>query len=76
MSTLSFHVANVYNIIEGGVMVMLDDVTKKRIDLLKNFGFADEVTVVGSGINSKMDEMCSAYGLLNLKHVDVDCKII
>lgn len=57
-------------------MVMPDDVTKKRIDLLKNFDFADEVTVVGSGINSKMDEMRSAYGLLNLKHVDADCKII
>lgn len=43
---------------------------KKRIDYLKNFGIADEVTVVGPGINSKMDEIRSAYGLLNLKQVD------
>ena len=49
---------------------MHDEKTKKRIDYLKNFGFAGEVTVVGPGINSKMDEMRSAYGLLNLKQVD------
>ena len=35
-----------------------------------NFGFAGETEVVGPGINSKMDEMRSAYGLLNLKQVD------
>ena len=70
MSTLSFHATKVYNTIEGGAMVMHDETTKKRIDYLKNFGFADEVTVVGPGINSKMDEMRSAYGLLNLRQVD------
>ena len=70
MSTLSFHATKVYNTIEGGAMVMHDEKTKKRIDYLKNFGFANEVTVVGPGINSKMDEMRAAYGLLNLKQVD------
>ena len=70
MSTLSFHATKVYNTIEGGAMVMHDAETKKRIDYLKNFGFADEVTVVGPGINSKVDEMRAAYGLLNLKQVD------
>lgn len=70
MSTLSFHATKVYNTIEGGALVMHDEKTKKRIDYLKNFGIADEVTVVGPGINSKMDEIRSAYGLLNLKQVD------
>ena len=70
MSTLSFHATKVYNTIEGGALVMHDAETKKRIDYLKNFGFADEVTVVAPGINSKMDEVRSAYGLLNLKQVD------
>lgn len=70
MSTLSFHATKVYNTIEGGAMVMHDAETKKRIDYLKNFGFANEVEVVGPGINSKMDEIRSAYGLLNLKQVD------
>ena len=70
LSTLSFHATKVYNTVEGGAMVMHDEKMKKRIDYLKNFGFANETTVVGPGINSKMDEIRSAYGLLNLKQVD------
>ena len=70
MSTLSFHATKVYNTIEGGAMVMHDEKTKQRIDYLKNFGFAGETTVVGPGINSKMDEVRSAYGILNLRQVD------
>lgn len=70
MSTLSFHATKVYNTIEGGALITHDEKTKKRIDYLKNFGIADEVTVVGPGINSKMDELRAAYGLLNLRQVD------
>lgn len=70
MSTLSFHATKVYNTIEGGAMIMHDAETKKRIDYLKNFGFAGETKVVGPGINSKVDEMRAAYGLLNLRQVD------
>jgi len=70
LSTLSFHATKVFNTVEGGAMVMHDEATKKRIDDLKNFGFHDEVTVVAPGINSKMDEIRAAYGLLNLRQVD------
>ena len=70
LSTLSFHATKVFNTVEGGAMVMHDAETKRRIDYLKNFGFANEVEVVGPGINSKMDEVRAAYGLLNLKLVD------
>ena len=70
MSTLSFHATKVYNTLEGGALVMHDEITKKRIDYLKNFGFAGETEVVAPGINSKVDEVRSAYGLLNLKQVD------
>lgn len=70
MSTLSFHATKVYNTIEGGALVMHDEQTKKHIDYLKNFGFAGETEVVAPGINSKMDEMRAAYGLLNLRQVD------
>ena len=70
MSTLSFHATKVYNTVEGGALVVHDEKTKKRIDYLKNFGFAGETEVVAPGINSKMDEIRSAYGLLNLKQVD------
>ena len=70
ISTLSFHATKVYNTIEGGALVVHDEKTKKRIDNLKNFGITDQVTVVAPGINGKMDEMRSAYGLLNLKQAD------
>lgn len=71
MSTLSFHATKVYNTIEGGALVCYDERTKKRIDYLKNFGFAGETEIVAPGINGKLDEVRSAYGLLNLKQVDV-----
>lgn len=70
MATLSFHATKVYNTIEGGALVCHDAQTKQRIDYIKNFGFANETTVVAPGINGKMDEVRAAYGLLSLKHVD------
>lgn len=70
MSTLSFHATKVYNTVEGGAMVMRSAEIKQHIDYLKNFGFAGETKVVAPGINSKMDEIRAAYGLLNLKQVD------
>ena len=70
MATLSFHATKVYNTLEGGALVMHDAETKKRVDYLKNFGFAGETEVVAPGINSKMDEVRAAYGLLNLRQVD------
>jgi len=70
LSVLSFHATKVFNTIEGGAIICHDANTKKRIDYLKNFGFADEVTVVAPGINAKMNEIQSAYGLLQLKYVE------
>lgn len=70
LSTLSFHATKVYNTVEGGALVCHDAQMKKKIDFLKNFGFAGETEVVMPGINSKMDEIRSAYGLLGLKHLD------
>lgn len=70
LSTLSFHATKVYNTLEGGAIVCRTTEMKQKIDHLRNFGFEDEVTVVGAGINGKMDEVRAAYGLLNLKQVD------
>ena len=70
LSMLSFHATKVFNTFEGGALVTNDETLKKRIDFLKNFGFADEVTVVAPGSNGKMDEFRAAYGLLQLKIVD------
>ncbi|MBR0500093.1 MAG: DegT/DnrJ/EryC1/StrS family aminotransferase [Bacteroidales bacterium] len=70
MSTLSFHATKVFNTAEGGALIIHDEEMKRRVDNLKNFGITNEVTVVGPGINGKMDEIRAAYGLLNLKQVD------
>lgn len=70
LSILSFHATKVFNTFEGGAIICPDAKTKKRIDDLKNFGFADEVTVVAPGINGKMNEVQAAFGLLQLKHID------
>ncbi len=71
LSVLSFHATKVFNTFEGGAIICPDAKTKQRIDHLKNFGFVDETTVVAPGINGKMSEINAAFGLLQLKHVDM-----
>lgn len=70
MSVLSFHGTKLFNTFEGGAIISKDEKLKKRIDYLKNFGFADELTVIAPGINGKMNEFQSAIGLLSLEIVD------
>lgn len=70
LSILSFHATKVFTTFEGGAIVSPDAKTKQRIDYLKNFGFADEVTVVAPGINGKMNELMAAVGLSQLAHID------
>ena len=65
LSVLSFHATKVYNTFEGGAIICHDAKTKRRIDYLKNFGFAGETTVIAPGINAKMNEMQAAIGLFN-----------
>jgi dTDP-4-amino-4,6-dideoxygalactose transaminase len=70
LSILSFHATKVFNTFEGGAIVSHDAEMKKRIDFLKNFGFADETSVVAPGMNGKMNEFQAAVGLLQLKYLD------
>lgn len=70
LSILSFHATKIFNTFEGGAIICHDEKTKRRIDYLKNHGFADELTVVMPGINSKMNEVQAAMGLLQLKNID------
>ena len=70
MSVLSFHGTKLFNTFEGGAIITKDEKLKKRIEFLKNFGFADELTVIAPGINGKMNEFQSAIGLLSLEIVD------
>lgn len=70
LSVLSFHATKVFTTFEGGAIVCPDEKTRQRINYLKNFGFADEVTVVAPGINGKMSEFGAALGLLQLEGID------
>jgi dTDP-4-amino-4,6-dideoxygalactose transaminase len=76
LSVLSFHATKTFNTAEGGAIITNDDKLKSRIDFLKNFGFADEVTVVAPGINAKMNEIQAALGILQLKIInkEIDCR--
>lgn len=70
LSILSFHATKAFTTVEGGAIICHDEKTKQRIDYLKNFGFADETTVIAPGINAKMNELQAAMGILQLKYVD------
>ncbi|UVJ45418.1 dTDP-4-amino-4,6-dideoxy-D-glucose aminotransferase VioA [Pseudomonas sp. LS1212] len=70
LSVLSFHATKVFNTFEGGAIICPDAKIKQRIDYLKNFGFADETTVMAPGINGKMNEVQAAFGVLQLRHIE------
>jgi dTDP-4-amino-4,6-dideoxygalactose transaminase len=70
MSMLSFHATKVFSTMEGGALVSRSDVERRRVNMLKNFGIADEETVIGPGINGKMNEAQAAFGLLQLRTID------
>ncbi len=74
MSVLSFHGTKLFTTFEGGAIICKDEKLKKRIDYLKNFGFADELTVIAPGINAKMNEFQSVIGLLSLEIVEEEIK--
>lgn len=74
LSVLSFHATKIFTTFEGGAIICHDEKTKKRIDYLKNFGFANETTVIAPGINAKMNEMQAAIGLLQLKNIEEDIR--
>jgi dTDP-4-amino-4,6-dideoxygalactose transaminase len=71
LSILSFHATKVFNTFEGGAIICHDEATKNKVNSLKNFGIADETTVLEVGINGKMSEVNAAFGLLQLKYIEV-----
>ncbi len=70
LSVLSFHATKLFSSIEGGAIISRTAAQKQRVDFLKNFGFSDEETVIGPGINGKMNEFQAAFGLLSLDTID------
>ena len=71
-SVLSFHATKLFSTAEGGAVVSRSDSDCRRVDFLKNFGIADEQTVIGPGINGKLNELQAAFGLLQLEGIDAE----
>ncbi len=69
-SMLSFHATKLFSTFEGGALILRTEAQKRRADFLRNFGIVDQETVIGPGINGKMNELQAAYGLLQLDMVD------
>jgi dTDP-4-amino-4,6-dideoxygalactose transaminase len=71
-SILSFHATKLFSTAEGGAVVSGSESDRRRVDSLKNFGIADEETVIGPGINGKLNELQAAFGLLQLEEIDTE----
>lgn len=69
---LSFHATKLFHTAEGGALVVHDAASKRRIDLLKNFGIKSETEVMMPGINGKMNELQAALGRAVLCHLDAE----
>lgn len=69
-SVVSFHATKVFNTFEGGAIVSPDIESKKKVDLMRNFGIFGETSVLSEGINGKMNEISSAFGLIQLRYIE------
>ena len=63
---LSFHATKLFHTVEGGALIVKDELMRSRVNFLKNFGIKNETEVVMPGINGKMNELQAAMGLMNL----------
>lgn len=71
-SILSFHATKLFTTGEGGALIVRTEAQRERVRFLKNFGIADEETVIGPGINGKMNEFQAAFGLLQLQQIGAE----
>jgi dTDP-4-amino-4,6-dideoxygalactose transaminase len=70
LSMFSFHATKSFHSVEGGMLIFREAGLKGVFDYLKNFGFKNEVEVVMSGTNAKMNEMQALMGIQVLKYLD------
>ena len=71
-SMFSFHATKLFHTAEGGALAVHDEETKRRVDLMKNFGILNEEEVALPGINAKMNELQAALGLANLEVLETE----
>ena len=68
VSTCSFHATKLFHTVEGGGMFM-NDKTRKKVNLLRNFGHDGPEKFTGIGINGKNSEFHAAMGISVLPHM-------
>ena len=71
ISTISFHATKLFHTIEGGALVVKDNDLAKKIRYMINFGIENEESILGFGINAKMNEFEAAMGLCVLDDIDL-----
>ena len=71
-SMFSFHATKSFNTLEGGAIASPDISLINRLSSYKNFGIVDEEHIIGPGVNGKMNEFQAAFGLLNLKKINIE----
>lgn len=70
ISMFSFHATKLFNTIEGGCLTFKDPELKEKVELFKNFGIKSEIEISDIGINAKMNEIQSTFGILNLELIE------
>lgn len=69
-SVFSFHATKAFNTVEGGAACFKDPSLYDALNRWKNFGIASPEDVDRAGGNAKMNELCAAMGVCNLRHFD------
>lgn len=70
ISTLSFHATKLFHTVEGGAIITDDDELASKIRRLRDFGLAEDRSVVDVGINGRMNEFSAAMGLCVLDEIE------
>ncbi|WP_094229069.1 DegT/DnrJ/EryC1/StrS family aminotransferase [Methanolobus psychrotolerans] len=69
-ATLSFHATKLFHTIEGGAIIFRKKEDYEKARLMIKFGIDDADSIVGLGINAKMNEFQAAMGLCVLDEMD------
>jgi len=73
ISILSFHATKLFHTVEGGALIIKDDMLYRRAQAMINFGldtYSGKGEVELLGINAKMNEFEAAMGLCVLDEID------
>lgn len=69
ISTLSFHATKLFHTIEGGALIINDNLLAEKARCLVNFGIENQDSIPYLGTNAKMNEFEAAMGLCVLDDI-------